>query len=143
MHSMTTYTEALDFLMTRLPMYQRNGAMAYKNNLDNSLALDAHMGHPHRKFKIIHVAGTNGKGSVSHMLAAVLQKAGWRTGLYTSPHLRDFRERIRINGACIPEAEVLRFVVSNEELLSKLRSEERRVGKERTSLWVTVQYKCQ
>lgn len=120
MHSLTNYTEAIDFLMTRLPMYQRNGAMAYKNNLDNSLALDAHMGHPHRKFKIIHVAGTNGKGSVSHMLAAVLQKAGWRTGLYTSPHLRDFRERIRINGACIPEAEVLRFVVSNEELLSKL-----------------------
>ena len=120
MHSLTNYTEAIDFLMTRLPMYQRIGAMAYKNNLDNSLALDAHMGHPHRKFKIIHVAGTNGKGSVSHMLAAVLQKAGWRTGLYTSPHLRDFRERIRINGACIPEAEVLRFVVSNEELLSKL-----------------------
>jgi dihydrofolate synthase/folylpolyglutamate synthase len=88
-------------------MYQRTGPAAYKNNLDNTILLDNHYGNPHRKFKTIHVAGTNGKGSVSHMLAAVFQKAGYKTGLYTSPHLKDFRERIRINGKMISEHEIV------------------------------------
>ena len=91
-------------------MFQRSGPSAYKNNLDNTLKLDECYGHPHRKFKSIHVAGTNGKGSVSHMLASILQEAGYKTGLYTSPHLKDFRERIRINGEMIPENEVTNWV---------------------------------
>jgi dihydrofolate synthase/folylpolyglutamate synthase len=91
-------------------MYQRVGPAAYKNNLDNTLRLDNFYGKPHHKFKSIHVAGTNGKGSVSHMLAAVFQSAGYKTGLYTSPHLKDFRERIRIDGKMIPENEVVHWV---------------------------------
>ncbi|MGE4586450.1 MAG: folylpolyglutamate synthase/dihydrofolate synthase family protein [Mangrovibacterium sp.] len=104
------YSEVLDFLYGQLPMFQRTGAAAYKNTLDNTLALDRMFGHPHRQFKSIHVAGTNGKGSVAHMLASVLQEAGYRVGLYTSPHLVDFRERIRVNGEMISEGEVMRFV---------------------------------
>ena len=104
------YNETLEYLFTRLPMFQRSGPAAYKNNLDNTLKLDGLYGHPHRKFKTIHVAGTNGKGSVSHMLAAVLQKTGYKTGLYTSPHLKDFRERIRIDGKMMPEEEVVKWV---------------------------------
>lgn len=95
------YFEILDYLYTKLPMYQRSGPAAYKNNLDNTILLDKLYGNPHHQFKSVHVAGTNGKGSVSHMLAAVFQKAGYKTGLYTSPHLKDFRERIRINGEMI------------------------------------------
>jgi dihydrofolate synthase/folylpolyglutamate synthase len=91
-------------------MYQRVGPAAYKNDLDNTLQLDNFYGNPHRRFKTIHVAGTNGKGSVSHMLAAILQSAGYKTGLYTSPHLKDFRERIRIDGKMIPENEVVNWV---------------------------------
>ena len=106
---MPTYPEVLDFLYGQLPMFQRTGPAAYKDNLDNTLRLDELFGHPHRSFKSIHVAGTNGKGSVSHMLASVLQAAGYKTGLYTSPHLKDFRERIRVNGEMIPEEEVVRF----------------------------------
>ena len=97
------YTETLDYLFTRLPMFQRIGPAAYKNNLENTLRLDDYYDNPHRNFHSVHVAGTNGKGSVSHMLAAVLQSAGYKTGLYTSPHLKDFRERIRINGQMIAE----------------------------------------
>ncbi len=104
------YSETLDYLFTQLPMFQRSGPAAYKNNLENTLTLDEHYGHPHKKFKTIHVAGTNGKGSVSHMLAAVLQSAGYKTGLYTSPHLKDFRERIRINGEMIPENAVTEWI---------------------------------
>jgi len=104
------YSETLDYLFTRLPMFQRSGPAAYKSNLDNTQRLDELYDHPHRKFKSIHVAGTNGKGSVSHMLAAILQKAGYKTGLYTSPHLKDFRERIRINGEMMPEDEVVKWV---------------------------------
>ena len=104
------YNETLEYLFTRLPMFQRSGPAAYKNNLNNTLKLDGLYGHPHRKFKTIHVAGTNGKGSVSHMLAAVLQKTGYKTGLYTSPHLKDFRERIRIDGEMMPEEEVVKWV---------------------------------
>ena len=91
------YQEAIDYLFSQLPMYQRSGASAYKDNLDNTLRMDEYFGHPHRKFHSIHIAGTNGKGSVSHMLASILQEAGYRTGLYTSPHLIDFRERIKVN----------------------------------------------
>ena len=104
------YTETLDYLFSRLPMFQRVGPAAYKNNLDNTLRLDDFYGIPHRKFKSIHVTGTNGKGSVSHMLAAVFQSAGYKTGLYTSPHLKDFRERIRIDGKMIPEEKVICWV---------------------------------
>lgn len=104
------YTETLDYLYRQLPMYQRTGAAALKNNLDNTQALDLMFDHPHRRFKSIHVAGTNGKGSVSHMLASVFHSAGYKVGLYTSPHLLDFRERIKINGQMIGEDDVCRFV---------------------------------
>ena len=104
------FNETINFLFTQLPMFQRKGPAAYKNSLDNTLKLDAAYKNPHRKFKTIHVAGTNGKGSVSHMLASVMQSAGYKTGLYTSPHLKDFRERIRINGKMIPQQEVVEWV---------------------------------
>lgn len=104
-----TYAETLSYLFAQLPMYSRIGAAAYKADLDNTIALLAEVGGPQKRFKSIHVAGTNGKGSVSHMLAAILQTAGYKTGLYTSPHLVDFRERIRINGEMIPEASVIAF----------------------------------
>ncbi len=114
------YKEAIDFLFTSLPMYQRQGKSAYKDNLDNTLSLDSYLGQPHRNFASIHVAGTNGKGSVSHMLASVLQAAGFKTGLYTSPHLLDFRERIRINGRPIPEDEVCKFVKGSQEIIREI-----------------------
>src|SRR5271155_2673398 len=91
-------------------MFTRIGAAAYKASLDNIISLSGHFGNPHTKFKSVHIAGTNGKGSISNMLAAVLQTAGYKTGLYTSPHLKDFRERIRINGEMIPEQTVIDFV---------------------------------
>ncbi len=106
---MKNYPEVLDFLYSQLPMFQRTGPAAYKNNLDNTIRLDEMFNHPHHSFKTIHVAGTNGKGSVSHMLASVLQEAGYKTGLYTSPHLKDFRERIRVNGEMISEEAVVEF----------------------------------
>jgi len=115
-----TYQETLDFLYTQLPAYHRIGKAAYKNSLDNTLKLDALSGHPHKNFMSIHVAGTNGKGSVSHMLASVLQEAGFKTGLYTSPHLKDFRERIRIDGIMIPEDEVTGFVEKNIENIKEI-----------------------
>lgn len=104
-----TYEQALSFLYSQLPMFSRVGAAAYKPGLDTSLRLDEFFGHPHRKFKSIHIAGTNGKGSTSHMLAAMLQAQGYKTGLYTSPHLVDFRERIRINGEMISKEGVTDF----------------------------------
>ena len=104
------YQETLTYLYEQVPMFQRVGGSAYKEGLDNTKALDAHFGHPHHSFRTIHVAGTNGKGSVSHTLAAVLQSAGYKTGLYTSPHLVDFRERIRINGTPISKDYVVSFV---------------------------------
>lgn len=104
------YQKTLDWLFSQLPMFQRIGAAAYKPGLDTSIALDNHFGNPHRKYTTIHVAGTNGKGSTSHMLSGMLQQAGYRTGLYTSPHLVDFRERIRVNGKMIPKEEVCRFI---------------------------------
>ena len=93
-----TYQETLAYLYNSAPLFQHIGKAAYKEGLENTLALDEYFGHPHKKFRSIHVAGTNGKGSCSHTLAAILQSAGYRVGLYTSPHLVDFRERIRING---------------------------------------------
>ena len=116
-----TYAETIDFLFTSLPMFQRIGGAAYKADLENTLRLDAHFGHPHRKFHTIHVAGTNGKGSVSHILASVLQSAGYKTGLYTSPHLLDFRERIKIDGEMIPEQEVIGFVEEHRSLIEEIQ----------------------
>ena len=104
-----TYQETIDYLFTRLPMFSRVGEAAYKKDLANTLTLCSILDDPHIKFKSIHIAGTNGKGSVSHMLAAIFQTAGYKTGLYTSPHLNDFRERIRINGDPIPETYVVDF----------------------------------
>ena len=105
-----TYQETLDWMFNKLPMYQRIGAAAYKADLNNTIQLLDLLDNPQRNFKSVHVAGTNGKGSVSHMLASVFQEAGYKTGLYTSPHLRDFRERIRINGEMIPEDNVVQFI---------------------------------
>lgn len=107
---METYKSALYFLFSQLPMFSRTGAPAYKPGLDTSISLAKYFGNPHEKFKSIHVGGTNGKGSTSHTLAAVLQSQGYKVGLYTSPHLVDFRERMRINGAMIPEEKVVEFV---------------------------------
>jgi dihydrofolate synthase/folylpolyglutamate synthase len=115
-----TYEEAIDFLFTSLPMYQRIGKAAYKANLDNTLKLDAYFGHPHRSYPTIHVAGTNGKGSVCHMMTSVLQEAGYRTGLYTSPHLLDFRERIRINGEPVAEEVVTGFVTQHQKMIREV-----------------------
>lgn len=112
---MMTYPEVLDFLYSQLPMFQRTGPAAYKDSLDNTFRLDKMFAYPHRSFKTIHVAGTNGKGSVSHMLASVLHEAGYKTGLYTSPHLKDFRERIRVNGEMITEEAVVQFVEKYQE----------------------------
>lgn len=105
-----SYEETLDYLFSALPAYHRIGAAAYKADLANTEAMMNHLGHPERAFRSIHVAGTNGKGSVSHFLASILQEAGYKVGLYTSPHLVDFRERIRINGQMIPQQEVVNFV---------------------------------
>ena len=107
---MDRYSFTLDYLYNRLPMFQRTGPAAYKDSLENTLRLDEMYESPHRHYPTLHIAGTNGKGSVSHMLAALLQSAGYRCGLYTSPHMKDFRERIRINGKMIPRAEVVRWV---------------------------------
>lgn len=104
------YQACLDYLFTQLPMYQRQGAAAYKEDLSNTLALAKLTGHPEKKFRSIHLAGTNGKGSTAHMLASVMQEQGYKTGLYTSPHLKDFRERIRIDGKMISHDDVLLFV---------------------------------
>jgi dihydrofolate synthase/folylpolyglutamate synthase len=106
----TTYAQAYEYLLGNLPMYQRVGASAYKKDLTNTLKLCEALGHPQHKFKSIHVAGTNGKGSTSHMLASILQAAGYRVGLYTSPHLKRFTERIKINGQEVSESFVLSFV---------------------------------
>lgn len=114
------YQETLDWMFKQLPMYQRIGAAAYKPNLNNTIALLNLLGNPQHKFKSVHVAGTNGKGSTSHMLASIFQEAGLKTGLYTSPHLRDFRERIRINGEMIPENNVTVFIEKYREEFQKI-----------------------
>lgn len=109
------YQETLEYLYNQLPVYQHVGGSAYKEGLDNSLALDTYFDHPHTQYKTIHVGGTNGKGSTSHLLAAILQQAGYKVGLYTSPHLVDFRERIRVNGKKISEQYVIDFVANHKE----------------------------
>ncbi len=113
------YPQTIEYLFTRLPLFSRIGAAAYKADLINIQALTKQLDNPERKFKSIHVAGTNGKGSTSHMLAAILQKAGYKTGLYTSPHLHDFRERIRINGHMIPEKNVIAFTQRISDFIEK------------------------
>ena len=115
------YQETLDYLFNQLPMFQRQGKSAYKANLVNTLLLDEHFGHPHRRFKSIHIAGTNGKGSTSHMLASVLTASGYKVGLYTSPHLKDFRERIKVDGVMISEEDVVRFVEANAHVFERIK----------------------
>ncbi len=115
------YPETLDYLFGQLPMYQRIGNAAYKANLDNTYRLSEILNHPEKQFKSVHIAGTNGKGSTSHMLASVLQEAGYKVGLYTSPHLKDFRERIKINGAMISENEVIDFVKEYKNEFEKIQ----------------------
>jgi dihydrofolate synthase/folylpolyglutamate synthase len=108
------YKETVDWMFGCLPMYQMQGASAYKKDLSNTLLLAKHLGNPEKKITAIHIAGTNGKGSTSNMLASILQEAGYKTGLYTSPHLKDFRERIKINGQDIPESFVTKFIKKNK-----------------------------
>ena len=115
-----TYQETIDYLFNSTPLFQNVGKDAYKEGLENTHLLDKHFGHPHRQFKTIHVAGTNGKGSCSHTLAAILQSAGYKVGLYTSPHLVDFRERIRINGTPVSEAYVIDFVENHRAFFEPL-----------------------
>ncbi|MCL9806688.1 bifunctional folylpolyglutamate synthase/dihydrofolate synthase [Flavobacterium amniphilum] len=107
------YNETIEWMFAQLPMYQHQGASAYKKDLTNTLLLAKHLGNPETKIKTIHVAGTNGKGSTSSMIASVLQEAGYKVGLYTSPHLKDFRERIKINGSMIPEKFIVDFIAEN------------------------------
>ena len=117
---MMTYEETVEYLFHVTPVFEKTGASAYKEGLSNTHALDEHFGHPHRQFKTIHVAGTNGKGSCSHTLAAILQSAGYKVGLYTSPHLVDFRERIRVNGQCISKEYVVEFVEQERSFFEPL-----------------------
>ncbi len=116
---MSTYKQTLEYLFHALPAYHRVGAAAYKANLDNTLCMMEHLDHPERAFKVIHVAGTNGKGSVSHMLAAILHRAGYKVGLYTSPHLVDFRERVRINGHMVSRQYVIAFVEKHRQFFEQ------------------------
>lgn len=109
------YREAIEYLCVQAPMFQQIGSGAYKEGLGTTLLLDEHAGHPHRQFRSVHIAGTNGKGSTAHTLAAIFQAAGYRTGLYTSPHLTDFSERIRVNGQPINQQYVIDFLESNKE----------------------------
>lgn len=115
------YQQTIDYLFTTLPMFSRMGSAAFKKDLTNTLALCNALGNPQTRFKSIHIGGTNGKGSVSHMLAATLHTAGYKTGLYTSPHLYDFRERIRINGEMVNEAYVVRFVERIQPLIEQIQ----------------------
>jgi len=113
------YQETLDWMFSQLPMYQTQGASAYKKDLTNTILLANHLGNPEKELKCIHVAGTNGKGSTSHMLASILQEAGYQVGLYTSPHLKDYRERIKINGKEISKQFVCDFIEANKEFLEQ------------------------
>ncbi len=115
-----TYQETIDFLIEQVPMFQQVGSSAYKEGLFNTLELDNKAGHPHTRYRTIHVAGTNGKGSVSHTLAAILQSAGYKVGLYTSPHLIDFRERIRVNGKPISKETVVKYIEEEQPSLQSL-----------------------
>lgn len=114
------YQETTEYLFNQMPMFEKQGASGYKEGLQNTLALDEHFQHPHQKFRTIHVAGTNGKGSCSHTLAAILQQCGYKVGLYTSPHLVDFRERIRVNGTPVSEQYVIDFVENERKFFEPL-----------------------
>ena len=114
------YQETLDYLFSKLPMYQRKGIAAYKVDIGNIVAASKYLGNPHTQFKSIHIAGTNGKGSTAHMLTSVLQEAGYKVGLYTSPHLKDFRERIKVNGKMITEQEVVGFVKESKTIFEEM-----------------------
>lgn len=117
-----TYSQSVSWLFQKLPMFQRSGASAYKKDLGNITTLMGHLGNPHKKFKSVHVAGTNGKGSTSHMLASVFQESGYKTGLTTSPHLKDFRERIRVNGKVCSEEFVVEFVEKNAAFIETINA---------------------
>ena len=117
---MRNYSEYTNYLFSQVPMFQNLGKDAYKEGLENTFLLDEHFGHPHRKFKTIHIAGTNGKGSCSHTIASVLQEAGYKVGLFTSPHLIDFRERIRVNGQMISEEYVMDFIDNEKQFFEPL-----------------------
>jgi dihydrofolate synthase/folylpolyglutamate synthase len=116
-----TYQQTLDYLYTSQPVFHQVGALAYKPGLDNTISLMQHLGNPHTQLRAVHIAGTNGKGSTSHLIASALQAQGYKTGLFTSPHLVDFRERIRINGQMIPQQKVIDFVADNRSFLDQLR----------------------
>ena len=115
-----TYQETTEYLFNQMPMFERQGASGYKEGLHNTKVLDKHFGHPHTHYKTIHIAGTNGKGSCSHTIAAFLQVCGYKVGLYTSPHLKDFRERIRVNGKPISEDYVVKFVENERSFFEPL-----------------------
>jgi dihydrofolate synthase/folylpolyglutamate synthase len=115
------YSEALEFLFSQFPSYHSIGKAAYRNDLKNIIILDDYFKNPHSRYFTIHVAGTNGKGSVSHLIASVLQEAGYKTGLFTSPHLKDFRERIKVNGEMIPEYNVITFVTEHKKIISSVK----------------------
>ena len=115
-----TYNQAIQYLFNSAPLFQNVGAAAYKEGLENTIALDEHFGHPHQQYRTIHVGGTNGKGSVSHTLAAILQTQGYRVGLYTSPHLVDFRERIKVNGKMISKKRVIDFIEQERSFFEPL-----------------------
>lgn len=117
----STYSDAIDYLYSKAPLFSRVGKAAYKANLDNTLKLDEYFKHPHKNYKTIHIAGTNGKGSVAHTLAAILMEAGYKTGLYTSPHLKDFRERIKINGLNIGEEYILDFLNQHWQIIENIQ----------------------
>ncbi|MCW3110024.1 MAG: bifunctional folylpolyglutamate synthase/dihydrofolate synthase [Segetibacter sp.] len=117
---MLNYQQTIDYLFHRLPMFSRLGAAAFKGDLTNTIKLCEAVGNPHLQFKSIHIAGTNGKGSTSHMLAAIMQTAGYTTGLYTSPHLKDFRERIKVNGQMVEEAFVIQFTERIKPLIEEI-----------------------
>jgi dihydrofolate synthase / folylpolyglutamate synthase len=115
------YQETMKYMLEQLPMFQREGGAAYKADLHVTKAMDKYFGHPHRQFKSIHIAGTNGKGSTAHFVASILQEAGYKTGLYTSPHLLDYRERIKINGKCIDKKYISDFISNHQQLFNKLK----------------------
>ena len=117
---MSTYEEYTEYLFSQVPMFQNVGSDAYKEGLENTHILDEHFGHPHTKFHTIHIAGTNGKGSCSHTIASILQEAGYKVGLFTSPHLTDFRERIRVNGEMISKQYVMDFVKQERSFFEPL-----------------------
>ena len=116
---MDDYQKTLNWLFKQLPMYQRDGKAAYKADITNTVELCNYLDNPEKKFKAIHIAGTNGKGSTAHMLASIFQEAGYRTGLYTSPHLKDFRERIKLNGQMMPKEDVVEFIQTNKPFFKR------------------------